>query len=66
MEQELYELDMERQYEDQSFILDEINLELQATTEESTEAAIEAVYDEFLDEMLRLYYPPVEYDFENV
>ena len=66
MEQELYELDMERQYEDQSFILDEINLELQAATERMVEDAIEAAYDEFLDEMMRLYYPPVEYNFENV
>lgn len=60
MEQELFELDMERMYEDNSFTLDQANLELQEAADEQVALEIEAVYDEYLDEMMRLYYPPFE------
>lgn len=61
MEQELFELDMERQYEDDSFVQDEVNQELQQITESQIDDEVEAAYDEYLAEMFRLYYPPIEY-----
>lgn len=62
MEQELFELDMERQYEDESFALDQVNLELQQATQEHMDAAIEAAYDEYVDEIMSMYHNPEYWD----
>lgn len=64
MDQELFELDMERMYEDDSFTLDEANRELQEASAELMEAELEAVYDEYLTVMMRNFLDPYAYSFE--
>lgn len=61
MEQELFELDMERQYEDSSFALDTVNCDLQCASQELVSAQVELVYDEYLAAIMRLYYNPEFY-----
>lgn len=61
MEQELFELDMERQYEDNSFQFDSVNCDLQCAAQDLVSAEIEAAYDEYLAEMMRLYNNPEFY-----
>jgi len=51
MEQKLYELDMERQYEDDSFRLDGINSLLQLVSNDQQEQKIEELYNDWLDNM---------------
>lgn len=45
----LYELDMERQYEDPGFELDEVNTELQLLAELETGSVEAAAYQEYVD-----------------
>ena len=60
----LFEMDMERQYVDPSWGLDEVNAELQLLSESSMDAEIEAAYDEMLDSIMNCYYPYYEeFDF---
>lgn len=60
----LFEMDMERQYVDSSWGLDEVNAELQLLSESSMDAEIEAAYDEMLDSIMNCYYPDYEeFDF---
>lgn len=60
----MYELDMERMYEDDSFVMDGVNADLQLIAQEQQEAVIEAAYDEMLDSIMQLYYPQYEeFDF---
>ena len=60
----LFEMDMERQYVDPSWGLDEVNAELQLLSESSMDAEIEAAYDEMLDSIMNCYYPDYEeFDF---
>ena len=61
MEQELFELDMERMYEDDSFSLDQANRELQELGVEQMDQLVEAAYDEYLDAMMSLYHHPDSY-----
>ena len=56
----LFEMDMERQYVDPSWGLDEVNAELQLLSESSMDAEIEAAYDEMLDSIKNCYYPYYE------
>ena len=49
----LWELDMERQYEDHAFFLDQVNQELQIVGQEALDAEIEQQYDEYLAALLR-------------
>jgi hypothetical protein len=64
MDQELFELDMERMYEDDSFTLDEANRELQEATAELAEEELEAVYDEYMTALMRHFLDPYAYSFE--
>ena len=52
----MYELDMERMYEDESFTLDEANRLLQEETAVQLEEATELAYDEYLQSILSRYY----------
>jgi len=52
----MFEMDMERQYVDLSWGLDEVNSELQIEAQALIEAEIEAAYDEWLDSVLAAYY----------
>ena len=45
----LYELDMERQYEDPGFELDEVNTELQLLAELEAGSVEAAAYQEYVD-----------------
>lgn len=64
MDRAMFEVDMERMYEDSSFSLDEINGLLQSIGQEMQAEAVEAAYDEMLDSIMRLYYPQYEeFDF---
>jgi len=63
-DQMLFEIDMERQYEDPSWGLDYVNSELQLESGSATEEEIEAAYDEMLQSILQFYYPShEEFDF---
>jgi len=48
-DQMLYELDMERQYEDPGFELDEVNTELQLLAELEAGSVEAAAYQEYVD-----------------
>lgn len=61
MEQELFQLDMERQYEDPSFELDSVNGDLQQAGQEVLAAQIELAYDEYLAAIMQLCYNPQRY-----
>ena len=61
MEQELFELDMERQYEDSAFELDSVNLDLQAESQQQISVQQELAYDHYLAEIMRIYYNPEFY-----
>jgi hypothetical protein len=50
----MYELDMERMHEDESFWIDEVNAELQAAAQELQAADIEQAYDEMLASWMRM------------
>lgn len=64
MDRVMYEVDMERMYEDDSFVFDGLNADLQLIAQEQQEAVVEAAYDEMLDSIMRLYYPQNdEFDF---
>jgi hypothetical protein len=49
----LWELDMERQYEDHAFFLDQVNQELQIVGQAALDAEVEQQYDEYLAALLR-------------
>jgi hypothetical protein len=49
----LWELDMERSYEDSAFFLDELNLELQATGQQEIDQQVELMYDDYLAALFR-------------
>ena len=51
----LWELDMERRYEDDTFFLDQVNMELQECAEQEIDAQTELEYDQYLAEMFRLF-----------
>lgn len=60
----LFEMDMERQYDDPSWGLDAVNAELQLESDSATKEEIEAAYDEMLQSILQFYYPShEEFDF---
>ena len=60
----LFEMDMERQYNDPSWGLDTVNAELQLLSESAMDAEIEAAYDEMLDSIMNCYNPKYEeFDF---
>ena len=60
----LFEMDMERQYVDPSWGLDEVNAELQLVSQSAMDAEIEAAYDEMLNSIMNSYYPDYEeFDF---
>ena len=60
----LFEMDMERQYNDPSWGLDTVNAELQLLSESAMDAEIEAAYDEMLYSIMNCYYPDYEeFDF---
>ena len=60
----LFEMDMERQYNDPSWGLDTVNSELQLLSESAMDAEIEAAYDEMLYSIMNCYYPNYEeFDF---
>ena len=64
MDRVMYEVDMERMYEDDSFVFDGLNADLQLIAQEQQEAVVEAAYDEMLNSIMRLYYPQNdEFDF---
>lgn len=64
MDRVMYEVDMERMYEDDSFVFDGLNADLQIIAQEQQEAVVEAAYDEMLNSIMRLYYPQNdEFDF---
>ena len=56
----LFEMDMERQYVDSSWGLDEVNAELQLVSQSAMDAEIEAAYDEMLNSIMNFYYPDYE------
>ena len=60
MDRFMYEVDMERMYEDSSFPFDEVNGVLQEIGHENQEEAVEAAYDEMLESIMRFYYPQYE------
>jgi hypothetical protein len=51
----MYELDMERMYEDETFELDMANAELQLASQELQDAEVEQAYDEMMASWLRMY-----------
>jgi hypothetical protein len=51
----MYELDMERMYEDETFELDMVNAELQLASQELQDAEVEQAYDEMMASWLRMY-----------
>jgi hypothetical protein len=51
----MYELDMERMYEDETFELDMVNAELQLASQELQDADVEQAYDEMMASWLRMY-----------
>ena len=51
----MYELDMERMYEDETFELDMVNAELQLASHELQDADVEQAYDEMMASWLRMY-----------
>lgn len=51
----LWELDMERSYEDSAFFLDELNLELQATGQQEIDQQVELMYDDYLAALFRAF-----------
>jgi hypothetical protein len=51
----MYELDMERMYEDETFELDMVNAELQLASHELQDAEVEQAYDEMMASWLRMY-----------
>jgi hypothetical protein len=51
----MYELDMERMYEDETFTLDMINAELQEAAQDLQEEEAEQAYDEMMASWLRMY-----------
>jgi hypothetical protein len=51
----MWELDMERGYEDEAFFLDEINLELQALGQQEITEQVELMYDEYLAALFRAF-----------
>jgi hypothetical protein len=51
----MYELDMERMYEDETFELDMVNAELQLASQELQEEEAEQAYDEMMASWLRMY-----------
>jgi len=51
----MYELDMERMYEDETFELDMLNAELQLASQELQDAEVEQAYDEMMASWLRMY-----------
>lgn len=57
MDQQLFELDMERQYEDDSFVLDPINSELQLVSSQRLEQHIDDLYSDWLASMTEKFYP---------
>lgn len=60
----LFEMDMERQYEDYSWGLDTLNSELQLISESAMDEKIEAAFDEMMDSIMQCYYPHYdEFDF---
>lgn len=61
MDQELFEMDMERQYEDSSFKLDGINLDLQCICQQKIIDQQQFVFDEYQAEMQRVCYNPEFY-----
>ena len=63
MEQELFELDMERQYEDESFALDEVNVRLQEVSNELMDEELELAYDDYMKAIMRAYYNPEFYNY---
>lgn len=64
MDRVMYEVDMERMYEDDSFVFDGLNADLQLIAQEQQEAVVEAAYDEMLNSIMRLHYPQNdEFDF---
>jgi len=54
----MYELDMERMYEDETFELDMANAELQEAAQDLQEEEVEQAYDEMMFSILRLYNYP--------
>ena len=51
----MYELDMERMYEDETFELDMVNAELQEAAQDLQEEEAEQAYDEMMASWLRMY-----------
>ena len=51
----MYELDMERFYEDEAFTLDEINAELQEVAQDLQAQEVEQAYDDMLASLFRSY-----------
>lgn len=64
MDRMMYEVEMERMYEDDSFVLDGVNGDLQQIAQELQEDIVEAAYDEMLASIMNSYYPQYEqFDF---
>lgn len=61
MDQELFEMDMERQYEDSSFELDNVNLDIQCICQQKNTDQQQFIFDQFQAEMQLVYYNPEFY-----
>ncbi len=62
MDHQLFALDMERQYEDDSFVLDPINSELQLVSAQQLEQHIDDVYSDWLASMMEKFYSLYSYE----